>query len=97
FPEGPFAFHPARLPVEKRFAHVLRGGSWADEPPRLRSAARRGSDRSMLKRDPQRPQSIWWLTDADFVGFRIVRAVEENPEVRKHLNIKVTRATPYGP
>jgi hypothetical protein len=24
-------------------------------------------------RDPQFPKSIWWLTDAKFVGFRIVR------------------------
>ena len=24
--------------------------------------------------DPQRPQSIWWHTDATFVGFRVVRA-----------------------
>ena len=23
--------------------------------------------------DPQIPQSIWYLTDADFVGFRVVR------------------------
>ena len=27
--------------------------------------------------DPGRPQSVWWLADADFVGFRVVRAVEE--------------------
>ena len=26
--------------------------------------------RRWIKLDPQRPQSIWWLTNADFVGFR---------------------------
>ena len=31
--------------------------------------------------DPQRPQSIWWHTDATFVGFRIVRPLEEVPEL----------------
>jgi hypothetical protein len=58
-----------------------------------RSAARRGSDKDWLKRDPQGPQSIWWMTDADFVGFRVVRAVEEQPHL-KNLRSKVTRASP---
>ena len=36
--------------------------------------------------DPQRPQSIWWHTDATFVGFRVVRAARgagepQGPEV----------------
>src|SRR5262249_2958663 len=87
FPERPFACNPAGLALEKRFSHVVRGGSWADSPPRLRSASRRGSDRTWLKRDPQRPQSVWWLTDADFVGFRIMRAVEEDPAIKKHLGV----------
>ena len=59
-----------------------RGGSWADKPNRLRSAARRGSDKTWIKRDPQRPQSIWWLTDAEFVGFRIVRPVQEQENLK---------------
>jgi formylglycine-generating enzyme required for sulfatase activity len=80
---------PVILPTDRRFPHVARGGSWADEAPRLRSAARRGSDASWIKRDPQRPQSVWWLTDADFVGFRIVRAVEEQDNL-KNLRSKVT-------
>jgi hypothetical protein len=25
------------------------------------------------QRDPQIPKSRWWLTDASFVGFRVVR------------------------
>lgn len=81
---------PVLVPGPDRFPHVARGGSWADEPPRLRSAARRGSDKSWIKRDPQRPQSIWWLTDADFVGFRIVHPVSEQ-DILKGLKSKVTR------
>jgi hypothetical protein len=65
------------LPMAKRFSHVVRGGSWADSASRLRSGARRGSHKDWLRRDPCRPPSIWWLTDADFVGFRVVRPVEE--------------------
>jgi hypothetical protein len=69
---------------------VARGGSWADAAPRLRSAARHGSDKSWIRRDPQRPQSIWWLTDADFVGFRLVRPVREQDNL-KGLRSRVTR------
>jgi formylglycine-generating enzyme required for sulfatase activity len=81
---------PVQLPTEARFPHVARGGSWADKADRLRSAARRGSDKTWIKLDPQRPQSIWWLTSADFVGFRVVRPVEELDNL-KGLRSKVTR------
>src|SRR5437899_1075304 len=70
-----------------------RGGAWTDEAPKLRSAARRASDPSWIKRDPQRPQSIWWLTDAEFVGFRIVRPVEVQGNL-KGLRSPVTRESP---
>ena len=39
----------------------------------LRSAARRGSSKDWKQQDPQIPQSIWYMTDAQFVGFRVVR------------------------
>jgi formylglycine-generating enzyme required for sulfatase activity len=82
--------NPVLLPTADRFSHVVRGGSWADKPERCRSAARRGSDKTWLKLDPQRPQSIWWMTSAEFVGFRIVRAVEEYDNL-KNLRSTVTR------
>jgi hypothetical protein len=44
-----------------------------DDADKLRSAARRGSDPSWKQNDPQVPQSIWYLTDAYFVGLRVVR------------------------
>ena len=47
-------WRPVDLPAELRITpHVARGGSWADEPDGLRSAARRGSDKSWIKHDPQ--------------------------------------------
>jgi len=55
------------------YPHVVRGGSYDDPPDRLRSAARRGSDRSWKMRDPQLPKSIWWHSDAPWVGIRLVR------------------------
>jgi formylglycine-generating enzyme required for sulfatase activity len=82
FPTDHPTLGPVLIPSPDRFPHVARGGSWADEPGRLRSAARRGSDKTWIKRDPQRPQSIWWLTDAEFIGFRIVRPVEEQENLK---------------
>jgi formylglycine-generating enzyme required for sulfatase activity len=54
------------------YPHVVRGGSWDDDPDKLRSAARRGSDKSWKQQDPQLPKSIWYHTDAQFLGFRVV-------------------------
>jgi formylglycine-generating enzyme required for sulfatase activity len=56
---------------------VVRGGSWDDDADRLRSAARRGSQAAWQQQDPQLPKSIWYLTDAKFVGFRVVRPLVE--------------------
>jgi hypothetical protein len=46
------------------------------DPEALRSAARRASDASWKMRDPQLPKSKWYLTDAQFLGFRIVRPLK---------------------
>lgn len=69
---------PVTLPTEKRYPHAVRGGSWDDDPPALRCNARYQSSPSWSKRDPQQPKGIWWHTDAPYVGFRVVRAVEED-------------------
>jgi formylglycine-generating enzyme required for sulfatase activity len=81
---------PVLLPTDRRYPHVARGGSWDDEPARLRSAARRASNPEWNRRDPQSPQSIWWFTDATFVGFRVVRAGEEQENL-KGIRSKITR------
>jgi formylglycine-generating enzyme required for sulfatase activity len=64
---------------------VVRGGSWDDDPERLRSAARRGSEQEWKQQDPQIPQSIWYYTDALFAGFRVVRPLSEPPAAQKKL------------
>jgi formylglycine-generating enzyme required for sulfatase activity len=84
------AISPVLLPTENRYPHVARGGSWDDEAAKLRCGARRGSNPSWSRRDPQSPQSIWWHTDATEVGFRIVRPVEEQENL-KGLRSKVTK------
>ena len=60
-------------PPKSEYGRVVRGGSWDDEAVKCRSAARRASSKDWKKQDPQIPQSIWYLTDANFVGFRVVR------------------------
>jgi formylglycine-generating enzyme required for sulfatase activity len=81
---------PVLLPDARRYPYVVRGGSWDDPPQRLRSAARLASSEDWNRRDPQSPQSIWWHTDATFVGFRVVRAVTEE-DTLKGLRSKITR------
>lgn len=75
------ALGPVNQPTPKKWSHAVRGGSWADKPDRLRSAARRGSDKSWIKHDPQLPTSIWWLTKMDVIGFRVALPADEYPEL----------------
>jgi formylglycine-generating enzyme required for sulfatase activity len=70
---------PVLLPTSAAYPHVARGGSWADRAAACRSAARR-SDPTWHQTDPD--GSIWWVWDADFVGFRVVRAVEEQDDLK---------------
>jgi formylglycine-generating enzyme required for sulfatase activity len=64
------------LGVTKSYPQVARGGAWTDEAPLLRSAARRASNKDWKMQDPQMPQSIWYFTDAPFVGFRVIRPLQ---------------------
>ena len=89
---APLTLGPVLLPSARRYSYTVRGGSWDDPAPRLRSAARRGSSEAWNRRDPQSPQSIWWHTDASFVGFRVVRAVEEQENL-KGLRSLITPAS----
>ena len=84
---------PVLLPTERRYPNTVRGGSWDEEAAALRSAARGFSRKEWSKRDPQRPQSIWWHTDALTVGFRVVCPLEEQENL-KGLKSKVTRQSP---
>lgn len=64
---------------------VVRGGAWDAEPDRCRAAARLPSHIDWKMQDPQLPQSVWYYTDAQFVGFRIVRPLEEPSAEQKKL------------
>ena len=75
--------NPYEAPT-KKYPRVVRGGSWMDKPERLRSSSRRPSSKRWKRRDPQIPKSLWWHTDAQFLGFRIVRPLEiPSEEIQK--------------
>ena len=65
------------LPAAKIHPRVIRGGSYRDAAKLLRCAARGQSSPTFSERDPQFPKSIWWHTDAQFVGFRVVRPLRK--------------------
>lgn len=90
---GAAATAPVAVPTEARYPNATRGGGFVDEPGTLRYANRTPSDEDWSQRDPQVPQSIWWHTDADHVGFRVVRAVTEQENL-KGLRSRVTRESP---
>jgi formylglycine-generating enzyme required for sulfatase activity len=52
---------------------VVRGGGWNTPAKDLRLAKRVGYTDDWAERDPKRPLRLWWLTDGNFVGFRLVR------------------------
>lgn len=62
--------------IETEYPNVARGGSWDDDPDLLRAASRRASEAAWKMRDPQLPKSKWYLTDAQFLGFRVVRPLK---------------------
>lgn len=69
------ANNPWNVPT-KLYPRVARGGSWDDDPEKLRSGARLASNKAWKMQDPQLPKSLWYLTDAQFIGFRVVRPLE---------------------
>lgn len=81
------------LKATKPYPHSVRGGSWDDQRFSLRSAARRGSDRTWKMQDPQLPKSIWYFSDAQFLGFRVVRPLKVPPpeELQKYWSSGVER------
>jgi formylglycine-generating enzyme required for sulfatase activity len=81
------------VPSKTPYPHSVRGGGWDHGPEKLRSAARIFSDKSWKMQDPQLPKSIWYLTDAQFLGFRVVRPLRIPPpeEMEKYWHNGVER------
>ena len=65
------------------YPRVVRGGSWENSAKGCRSAIRFASEEDWKEQDPQEPQSIWYHTEALWVGFRVVRPLAEPEEDQK--------------
>lgn len=51
---------------------VLCGGTFQDEPSAISPTTRKRWTPKWQERDPQIPQSRWWLSNGPFAGFRVV-------------------------
>ena len=58
-----------------RYHRIVRGGNFEQPAEKCRSASRMVSSKMWKIHDPQNPKSIWYLTNARGIGFRIVRPV----------------------
>ncbi len=95
FSKTPNVVGPVVPPTPAEYPYVARGGNWDADPEALRSGARLASNLDWSVQDPQRPQSIWWHTDATFVGFRLIRPFEEQDNLKgvKSLVVKGKNST----
>lgn len=57
----------------KRYPRTLRGGCFDDFAEDMTSASASFSDKNLKRDDPQFPRSIWYFTNGQHIGFRIVR------------------------
>lgn len=75
------------------YPHAVRGGSWNDPADMLLCSARVPSDSSWKQQDPQLPKSIWYETDAQWLGFRLIRPVKipSAEEMYRYWNSGVER------
>lgn len=101
YPErtGDEAKDPLEIPTTL-YPRVVRGGGWDQDAAKCRSGAREGSTEDWIAQDPQVPVSIWYLTDAQHVGLRIVRPLNEPTDELKEARweksepVQVERTTP---
>jgi formylglycine-generating enzyme required for sulfatase activity len=70
------------------YPHSVRGGSWHDGAADCRCVSRVPSSASWKRQDPQLPKSIWYHTDAQWLGFRLIRPakIPSADEMYKYWN-----------
>src|SRR5687768_4255373 len=61
------------------YPQAVRGGAWTDAADQLQCGAHVGSDPTWKMQDPQLPKSIWYHTDTQSLGFRLVRPAKVPP------------------
>jgi formylglycine-generating enzyme required for sulfatase activity len=59
---------------------ALRGGGWKSPAADVRFANRQNLPDEWAERDPKRPLRLWWVSDGNFIGLRIVRPADPAPK-----------------
>lgn len=79
---------------------VVRGGGWNTPASDVRVSKRQGVPEDWAERDPKRPLRLWWLTDGNFVGFRVLRVPDasqkESQALSAHVEVKDLKITSVG-
>lgn len=79
---------------------VVRGGGWNTLAKDLRLSKRQSVPDDWAERDPKRPLRLWWLTDGNFVGFRVVRipdsAVKDTDALAAKVEVKNLKLVKVG-
>jgi formylglycine-generating enzyme required for sulfatase activity len=75
---------PWHIPT-KRYPRVIRGGSANDDAEALKSSARMASSPELKSQDPQIPKSVWYHTDGQHLGLRVIRPVDIPSAEEMHL------------
>jgi formylglycine-generating enzyme required for sulfatase activity len=73
---GPYsaaASENPRVPSTAAYPHSVRGGAWNTDEAGTTCTVRVQSQAAWKRRDPQLPKSVWYMTDAQWLGFRLVR------------------------
>ena len=81
--DGEPALNPM-FPPTQLYPRAARGGSWMDGAETASCLNRRGSSPAWKMNDPQLPKSLWWHTNAPFVGFRVVMP-KDQPETVEEM------------
>jgi formylglycine-generating enzyme required for sulfatase activity len=93
FPADKVAGFPLNI-GDVEYPRTARGGAWEFTPEKLRSAARIGSNPDWKEQDPNLPKSAWYMTDAMFIGFRVIRPFRvPSAEERKNLHLDAVLPT----
>ena len=92
FPSDKCSVFPLCL-ADEEYPRVARGGSWMFEPLQARSATRLASHPDWKEQDPQLPKSAWYMTDALFVGFRVIRPLR-TPSAEERKNLRLDAVLP---
>jgi formylglycine-generating enzyme required for sulfatase activity len=58
------------------YPHAVRGGSWNDEAAKVSCTVRVASQAAWKMLDPQLPKSVWYMTNAQWLGFRLIRPAQ---------------------